>query len=302
MSIEVKNISKQYGKQFALDDVTFSIGSGEVVGFLGPNGAGKSTMMKILTTYIGPTMGDAYVCGHHVVDDSMEVRRKVGYLPEHNPLYLDMYVREYLGLVAGLHKVKGKKERIEEVIELVGLGVESHKKIQELSKGYRQRVGLAQAIVHDPEVLILDEPTSGLDPNQLVDIRNLIKTLGQKKTVMLSTHIMQEVEAICDRVIIVNKGRIVADKDAKSLVASSSGSTQVIEVEFGDEVLTDDLRSIPGLMEVKHIQGNTFDLIGAEDADLRKSIFDWAVENKRSILSQKVKQRSLEEVFKELTK
>ncbi len=302
MSIEVKNISKQYGKQFALDDVSFSIGSGEVVGFLGPNGAGKSTMMKTLTTYIAPTMGDAWVSGHHVVDDSMEVRKKVGYLPEHNPLYLDMYVREYLGLVAGLYKVKGRKQRIEEVIDLVGLGIESHKKIQELSKGFRQRVGLAQAIIHDPEVLILDEPTSGLDPNQLVDIRSLIKTLGKEKTVMLSTHIMQEVEAICDRVIIVNKGRIVADKDAKSIVASSSKATQVVLVEFGEEVLSEELRSISGLSELIHVEGNTFEISGAEDADMRKAVFDWAVENKRSILSQSVKQRSLEDVFKELTK
>ena len=302
MSIEVKNISKQYGKQFALDDVTFSIGSGEVVGFLGPNGAGKSTMMKILTTYINPTMGDAWVSGYHVADDSMEVRKKVGYLPEHNPLYLDMYVREYLDLVAGLYRVKGKKKRIEEVIELVGLGIESHKRIQELSKGYRQRVGLAQAIIHDPEVLILDEPTSGLDPNQLVDIRNLISTLGKEKTVMLSTHIMQEVEAICDRVIIVNKGRIVADKDAKTIVASSSTLSQVVVVEFGEETLTQDLQSIPGLVDLVHITGNTFEIGGADNMDMRKAIFDWAVENKRSILSQNVKQRSLEEVFKELTK
>jgi ABC-2 type transport system ATP-binding protein len=302
MSIEVKNISKQYGKQFALDDVTFSIGSGEVVGFLGPNGAGKSTMMKILTTYINPTMGDAWVSGFHVADDSMEVRKKVGYLPEHNPLYLDMYVREYLGLVAGLYKVKGKKKRIEEVIELVGLGVESHKRIQELSKGYRQRVGLAQAIIHDPEVLILDEPTSGLDPNQLVEIRNLISTLGKEKTVMLSTHIMQEVEAICDRVIIVNKGRIVADKDAKTIVASSSKLSQVVIVEFGEEILSQDLQTIPGLVDLVHLAGNTFEIGGADNMDMRKAIFDWAVENHRSILSQNVKQRSLEEVFKELTK
>ncbi len=301
MSIEVKNISKVYGKQFALDDVSLSIGTGEVVGFLGPNGAGKSTMMKILTTYINPTMGEAWVGGHHIVDDSMEVKRKVGYLPEHNPLYLDMYVREYLMMVAGLYKLKNKKERVEEVVSMVGLGIEAHKKIQALSKGYRQRVGLAQAIIHDPEVLILDEPTSGLDPNQLVDIRKLIKELGKEKTVMLSTHIMQEVEAICDRVIIINKGRVVADKDAKSIVSLSKEQGQILEVEFSDELLTADLKGIEGVIEVSHVHGNTFELIGTSSIDFRKIVFDWAVKNEYTILSQNLKQRSLEEVFKELT-
>lgn len=302
MSIEVKNISKQYGKQFALDDVSLAIGTGEIVGFLGPNGAGKSTMMKILTTYINPTMGDAWVSGHHVVDESMAVRKKVGYLPEHNPLYLDMYVREYLGLVAGLYRVKSKKQRVEEVIEMVGLGIESHKKIQELSKGYRQRVGLAQAIIHDPEVLILDEPTSGLDPNQLVDIRALIKELGREKTVMLSTHIMQEVEAICDRVVIINKGRLVADKDAKSLVSSASEHTKLLEVEFAEEVLSEALRGIAGIKEVSHIQGNAFELEADQGVDLNKAVFQWAVDNGKTITSLQEKQRSLEDVFKELTK
>lgn len=302
MSIEVKNISKVYGKQFALDDVSLSISTGEVVGFLGPNGAGKSTMMKILTTYINPTMGEAWVGGHQVVDESMDVKKKVGYLPEHNPLYLDMYVREYLMLVAGLYGLKNKKARVDEVIDQVGLGIEAHKKIQALSKGYRQRVGLAQAIIHDPEVLILDEPTSGLDPNQLVDIRSLIKELGKKKTVMLSTHIMQEVEAICDRVIIINKGRIVADKDAKSIVSISKEKGQVLEVEFSDQVLSAELEKIEGLIDVTYLQGNTFEMTGEETVDLRKNVFDWAVANGYTILSQNLKQRSLEEVFKELTK
>lgn len=301
MSIEVKNISRVYGKQFALDDVSMTIGAGEVVGFLGPNGAGKSTMMKILTTYISPTQGEAWVSGHHVVDDGMKVRKNVGYLPEHNPLYLDMYVREYLKLVAGLYGLKNKKKRVEEVIATVGLGVEAHKKIHELSKGYRQRVGLAQAIIHDPEVLILDEPTSGLDPNQLVDIRALIKELGKQKTVLLSTHIMQEVEAICDRVIIIKKGRIVADKDAKDILKYAGEQLQVVEVEFEEETLSAELESIPGVRQVSHVKGNVFQLEAQGDAALRKAIFDWAVENKRSILSQQVQQRSLEEVFKELT-
>ncbi|NNC83040.1 MAG: gliding motility-associated ABC transporter ATP-binding subunit GldA [Flavobacteriales bacterium] len=302
MSIEVKNISKVYGKQYALDDVSFSIGTGEIVGFLGPNGAGKSTMMKILTTYIMPTYGEAWVGGHHVVDENRAVRKKVGYLPEHNPLYLDMYVREYLSLVAGLHGLAAKKERVEQVIEKVGLNIEAHKKIEALSKGYRQRVGLAQAIIHDPDVLILDEPTSGLDPNQLVDIRALIKDLGREKTVMLSTHIMQEVEAICDRVIIIDRGRIVADKDAKQIVQSSTRQGQLIEVEFSEEVLSEDLRTVEGVREVMHVQGNTFQLEGEAEKDLRKALFKWAVENDLTILSQTEKQRSLEEVFKELTK
>ncbi|NND94433.1 MAG: gliding motility-associated ABC transporter ATP-binding subunit GldA [Flavobacteriales bacterium] len=301
MSIEVKNISKVYGKQYALDDVSLSVNTGEVVGFLGPNGAGKSTLMKILTTYINPTMGEAWVGGHQVVDESMKVRKKVGYLPEHNPLYLDMYVREYLGLVAGLYDLKGKRTRVEDVISMVRLEIEAHKKIGALSKGYRQRVGLAQAIIHDPEVLILDEPTSGLDPNQLVDIRALIKELGKEKTVMLSTHIMQEVEAICDRVIIIDRGRLVADKDAKTIVADSGLQGRTIEIEFSEEVLSQQLRDINGVVDVVHLQGNSFELHSDSDVDLRKVVFDWAVEKGLTILSQTVKQRSLEEVFKELT-
>jgi ABC-2 type transport system ATP-binding protein len=301
MSIKVEHISKVYGKQYALDDVSMEIGSGEIVGFLGPNGAGKSTLMKILTTYIQPTSGEAWICGHHVVDAGMEVRKMVGYLPEHNPLYLEMYVREYLELVAGLHGLKNNKARIAEMIDRVGLEVEAHKRIGALSKGYRQRVGLAQALIHDPAVLILDEPTSGLDPNQLVDIRNVIKQLGKEKTVMLSTHIMQEVEAICDRVIIINKGRLVTDKDAKNLV-SEKGEIQVLTVEFGENVLTADLELIEGVELVNHLQGNIFELNSAVGADLRKTIFDWAVAQGIPLLSQQVKKKNLEDVFKELTK
>jgi len=218
MSIKVEQITKFYGDQKALDNVSFEIGSGEIVGFLGPNGAGKSTMMKILTTYITQSYGSARVCGFDVVEKALEVRKKIGYLPEHNPLYLDMYIKEYLSFVAGIYKLKSKKEKVKNIIEKVGLTPEMHKKIGELSKGYRQRVGLAQAMIHDPEVLILDEPTSGLDPNQLVEIRALIKEIGKEKTVMLSTHIMQEVEAICDRIIIIKKGEIVADDSSEKLL------------------------------------------------------------------------------------
>lgn len=300
MSIEVKNISKVYVKQYALDDVSISIGTGEVVGFLGPNGAGKSTMMKILTTYISPTQGDAWVAGHHVVEDSMEVRKNTGYLPEHNPLYLEMYVKEYLELVAGLHGLNKKKQRVSEMVDMVGLGREAHKQIGALSKGYRQRVGLAQSLIHDPAVLILDEPTSGLDPNQLVDIRALIKRIGKEKTVMLSTHIMQEVEAICDRVIIIDKGRIVTDRAAMDLLAQGGGH-QVLTVEFGSEVTSERLRAIDGVQEVVHLEGNRFDLIAQEEKDIRSLTFEWAVAEGVTILTQTLKQRSLEDVFKELT-
>ena len=218
MSILVEKVTKFYGKQKALDNISFEIGSGEIVGFLGPNGAGKSTMMKILTTYITPSYGKAEVCGNDVIEKALNVRKEIGYLPEHNPLYLDMYVKEYLSFVAGIYKLKNKKKRVEEIIKMVGLTPEMKKKISALSKGYRQRVGLAQAMIHDPKVLILDEPTSGLDPNQLVEIRALIKNIGKEKTVMLSTHIMQEVEAICDRVIIIDKGEIVADDLVKNIL------------------------------------------------------------------------------------
>lgn len=226
MSIEVRNVVKIYGEQRALDDVSFSIQAGEIVGLLGPNGAGKSTLMKIITCFIPPDSGDIKVNGLDIFEESLEVRKKVGYLPEHNPLYLDMYVKEFLEFVAGIHHLGGStKNRIREMIELTGLEVEQNKKLGALSKGYRQRVGLAQALIHDPEVLILDEPTSGLDPNQIQEIRHLIRDIGKEKTVMLSTHIMQEVEAICDRAIIIHKGKIVAD-DSLSILASKKGSLE----------------------------------------------------------------------------
>ncbi len=300
MSIKVEHISKLYGKQYALDDVSLDIGTGEIVGFLGPNGAGKSTLMKILTTYIQPTKGEAWVSGHHVVDESMDVRKRVGYLPEHNPLYLEMYTREYLNMVAGLYGLSDRKKHVEEMIERVGLGPEAHKLIGALSKGYRQRVGLAQAMIHDPDVLILDEPTSGLDPNQLVDIRKVITELGKAKTVLLSTHIMQEVEAICKRVIIIDRGRIVTDQGAAALV-SGSGKVQVLTVEFGANVLSEDLRNISGVSDVKHLEGDRFEVIAEMGMDLRKTLFDWAVEQHIPLLSQQVNQKSMEDVFKEMT-
>lgn len=224
MSIIVKNLTKVYGKQKALNDVSLSIEDGEIVGLLGPNGAGKSTMMKILTCFIPPTSGDVKVCGYDIFDNPMEVRRSIGYLPEQNPLYYDMYVREFLLFVAGIHRIEKKlrRERVEKIIELTGLSKEVNKKIAALSKGYKQRVGIAQALIHDPEVLILDEPTTGLDPNQLVEIRNLIKQVGKTKTVLLSTHIMQEVEAVCSRVVIINNGRLVADDETKHLAEGGS--------------------------------------------------------------------------------
>ncbi|NOQ73327.1 MAG: gliding motility-associated ABC transporter ATP-binding subunit GldA [Crocinitomix sp.] len=299
MSIEVKNAFKYYGEQAALNDVSFSVNSGEIIGFLGPNGAGKSTMMKILTCFIPKSSGSVKVCGLDVEEHSIEVRKKVGYLPEHNPLYLDMYVKEYLSFVAGIYKLKNKKDRVNEMISLVGLEVEKNKKIGALSKGYRQRVGLAQAIIHDPEVLILDEPTSGLDPNQLVDIRQLILNIGKTKTVMLSTHIMQEVEAICDRVIIIKEGKIVADETA-AIMQQKDVEHQTVLVELDQVASRNQLRQIAGIKSVKNVEGNKWLFSG--EGDIRPSIAKYAQQNNLLILAMSVEQKSMEEVFKELTK
>jgi len=301
MSITVSNITKLYGAQKALNEVSFSVGSGEVVGFLGPNGAGKSTMMKILTCFLPPSSGTASVCGFDTAKDSLKVRRNVGYLPEHNPLYLDLYVKEYLDLVAGLHGMKNRAPRVKEMIDLVGLGPEQHKRIGALSKGYRQRVGLAQAMIHDPEVLILDEPTSGLDPNQLVEVRGLIKRIGERKTVMLSTHIMQEVEAICDRVIIIDRGNLVAD-DKASTLRSSSHQREVVEVEFNGEVHANALTNIDGVLNAHRKQGNTWLLEHAGTTDVRPAVFQFAVANNLQVLGLQKSERGLEDVFKELTR
>lgn len=299
MSIEVKHLFKYYGNQAAVKDVSFTVNSGEIVGFLGPNGAGKSTTMKVITGFIPASSGEVKVCGMPVSVDSLETREKIGYLPEHNPLYLDMYVKEYLTFVGNIYKVKNVKERVEEMIKAVGLEVEQFKKIGQLSKGYRQRVGLAQAIIHDPEVLILDEPTSGLDPNQLVEIRELIKKIGKEKTVMLSTHIMQEVEAICDRVIIINKGEIVADDKAADLQVSQT--VQTVFVEFEGNVTRNQLKKIVPVNKVEAF-GEGWLLETKEDVDLRKSVAQFAKDNDLLTITLKREQKSLEEVFKQLTK
>ena len=298
MSIAIQNISKSYGTQKALDSISFSINKGEIVGFLGPNGAGKSTLMKILTTYLTADEGSAKVNGFDVSSQQKEVQLSIGYLPEHNPLYLDLYVREYLAFNADVYKVA--KSRIEEVIQLTGLTSESHKKIGQLSKGYRQRVGLANALLHNPDVLILDEPTTGLDPNQLVEIRNVIKNAGKDKTVFLSTHIMQEVEAICDRVIIIDKGKIVADKQLEKLISEST--TQIIEVEFDQKVNETQIATIENISSYSNIDGAIWELTFATDKDMRPVVFDFATANGLKTLQLNQKNKNLETVFREVTK
>ncbi|KQO34612.1 gliding motility-associated ABC transporter ATP-binding subunit GldA [Flavobacterium sp. Leaf82] len=298
MSIEVNNISKSYGTQKALNSISFSIQKGEIVGFLGPNGAGKSTLMKILTTYLLADSGSALVNSHDVMTNAKSVQRSIGYLPEHNPLYLDLYVREYLAFNADVYKVA--KSRIEEVIQLTGLTPESHKKIGQLSKGYRQRVGLANALLHNPDVLILDEPTTGLDPNQLMEIRNVIKNVGKDKTVFLSTHIMQEVEAICDRVIIIDKGQIVADKKLDHLV--SEDKEQVIEVEFDYQIEEQLLARLENITSYRNIHDMTWELTFVAEKDMRPAIFDFANENGLKTLQLNQKNKNLEAVFREITK
>lgn len=298
MSIEVNNISKSYESQKALDSISFSVKKGEIVGFLGPNGAGKSTLMKILTTYIAADEGTATVNGFDVNSQAKAVQQSIGYLPEHNPLYLDLYVREYLAFNADVYKVA--KSRIEEVIQLTGLSHESHKKIGQLSKGFRQRVGLANALLHNPDVLILDEPTTGLDPNQLVEIRNVIKNVGKDKTVFLSTHIMQEVEAICDRVIIINNGKIVADKKLDNLI--STEKEQIIEVEFDLVVDEKLIAQIENLTSYKNTHDLIWELTFNAEKDMRPTVFDFANANKLKTLQLNQKNKNLEAVFREITK
>jgi len=303
VSIKVTDISKVYGTQKALNKVSFEVSSGEIIGFLGPNGAGKSTMMKIITCFIPQTEGSVSVCGYDVVEQSIEVRKNVGYLPEHNPLYLDMYVKEYLHFIGGLHKMSNNQlaKRVPEMIDSVGLQVEQNKKIGALSKGYRQRVGLAQALIHNPNVLILDEPTTGLDPNQLAEIRELIRSVGKEKTVMLSTHIMQEVKAICDRVIIINKGEIVAD-ETTAVLQQQNGSEIIVTVEFDKAVTTTDLNKIEGVISAQNTSGNTWKIKSADGKDIRSILFKWAVENNLSVLTMQREEQSLEDVFLKLTK
>jgi len=300
MSINVENISKLYGKQKALNNVSFQVGEKEIVGFLGPNGAGKSTMMKILTCYIPQSSGKASVCGFDVENESIQVRKNVGYLPEHNPLYLEMYVKEYLSFIGGLHKVENISSRVKEMINLTGLELEQRKKIGALSKGFRQRVGIAQAMIHNPKVLIMDEPTTGLDPNQLEDIRALIKNLGKHKTVMISTHIMQEVEAVCDRVIIINNGSITANGSITELKKQTL--TQIVMVEFDTAMVESSLKKIEGVTQAKLIQGTTWQIQAHEGGDLRKEIFNYAVANNAVVLSLNRQEQKMEDVFKEKTK
>ena len=300
MSIKVNNLTKTYGKQKAVDNISLSIKTGEIVGLLGPNGAGKTTIMKILSCYIPPNEGKVEVCKLDVLEKSLDVRKKIGYLPETNPLYHDMYIREYLRFIAGIYKIKNKKQRISEMIDITGLAPEQHKKISDLSKGYRQRVGLAQAMIHNPEVLILDEPTSGLDPNQIVDIRDLIIKIGKKKTVLLSTHIMQEVEAMCDRVIIIDKGKIVADDTTENLHKQSE-KENFLKVEFDKKISKTLLQKISGVNNVKQIKDKSWEISYNSDEDIRTNVFNFAVENKIVVLSMNIKNNSLENVFRKLT-
>ena len=303
MSISVQGVSKFYGEQKALDNASFEVRTGEIVGFIGPNGAGKSTMMKIITGFIPASSGNISVNGLPVDSDNLEVKKQIGYLPENNPLYPEMYVREYLGFVASMYKSHlTVKKQTDNIIELTGLSPEQNKKIGSLSKGYRQRVGLAQALIHNPAVLILDEATTGLDPNQIIDIRNLIKEAGKEKTVMLSTHIMQEVEAICDRVIIIDKGVIVANEEKNKIYSVIKRAKQVIQVEFDKETTQQSLIKIANVSNVKMIRNNNIWMIEAEgEEDIRPSLFNFAVKNKLTVLSLQKLESNLEEVFRQLT-
>lgn len=299
MSIHVENVTKKYEEQEALSNVSFSINKGEIVGFLGPNGAGKSTMMKIITCYLPQTSGKVSVCGFDVEAEPMKVREKLGYLPEHNPQYVEMYIKEYLRFAGGVHKVNNLDARIEELIELVGLQKEQHKKIGMLSKGYRQRVGLAQALIHDPEVLILDEPTTGLDPNQIIEIRELIKSVGKEKTVMMSTHIMQEVEAICDRVIIINEGKSVADKSTKEIRQDQSQKTVRVLFESAPDMHL--VKNINGVTKCTREEDGALLVHGSGNKDLRKVLFEFAIHQKLVILEMHEQTQDLEGVFRQLT-
>lgn len=298
MSIKVENITKIYGKQHALKNVSFEVSSGEIVGFLGPNGAGKSTMMKILTCYLPQTSGKASVCGYDVERESMEVKKQVGYLPEHNPLYLEMYVKEYLSFIGGLHGIKKIQNRVKEMIAITGLELEQSKKIGALSKGFRQRVGLAQALIHDPKVLIMDEPTTGLDPNQLDEIRGLIKRVGKEKTVLLSTHIMQEVEAVCDRIVIINLGEIKADGKIESL--KSQTERKYLHIELDKVFDLKQIKSIAGIIEAKTTDGKRWQI--TSEADIRKEIFKFMVDHDATVLQMNIQEQKMEDVFREKTK
>lgn len=300
MSIEVKGLTKIYGSQRALDDVSFSAKPGEILGLLGPNGAGKTTTMKILTCFMPASAGTASICGLTTGTDDLEIRSKIGYLPEHNPLYTNMYIKEYLSFVAGIHKVKNKKERISELIELVGLEREQSKLISSLSKGYKQRVGLAQAMIHDPEVLILDEPISGLDPNQLIEIRNLISSLKKDKTIIFSSHILQEVESISDKIIILDKGKIVVD-DSLIRLQKNQEQTITIKLEVLNNLSKEILASLPGVESVDVVNSRQYEIQTYSDDDIRESIFDAVVDSGNKVLGMSMARTSLESVFKSVT-
>jgi ABC-2 type transport system ATP-binding protein len=302
MSLLIQNLTRLFGNQKAVDDISFSVNQGEIVGFLGPNGAGKSTTMKIATTFLPPTSGKVIVEGFDVTINAMAVKRHTGYLPEHNPLYTDMFVHEYLRFIGGLYGLRGKilRTRVLEMIDQCGLAREQHKKIESLSKGYRQRVGLAQALIHDPKVLILDEPTSGLDPNQLLEIRKLIKDISKNKTVLFSTHIMQEVQALCDRVVVINQGKIVADDSLSNLI-NQKEKEKVVHVEFENKVNADRLRSISGVQEVEIINDHTFRIISFQKTDIRPELFRFASETDNTLIGLHLEASSLEDIFRTLT-
>lgn len=302
MSVIVKDLVKIYGKQYAVDGISFTAEKGRITGFLGPNGAGKSTTMKVATCFIPPSSGIIEVCGYSVLESPIEVRRNIGYLPEHNPLYLDMYVQEYLQFIGGMYGMKGTalKKRVAQMIELCGLGVEQYKKLGALSKGYRQRAGLAQALIHDPQVLILDEPTTGLDPNQILEIRKVIKSIAKDKTVIFSTHIMQEVQALCDQVIIINRGKIVADKTITE-IRNFNTSIKIIRLEFTEQVDIQAFKIFDFVSDARHMQGNAYELVVATDADTRPLIFKACADKGWTLIEMKVEEQSLESVFRELT-
>jgi gliding motility-associated transport system ATP-binding protein len=300
MSVKVEGLIKMYGTQKAVDQLSFEAKKGEVLGFLGPNGAGKTTTMKIISCFIPQTAGKATVCGYETDADPMEVRRRIGYLPEHNPLYHEMYIKEYLNFIAGLHKLKNKSQRVKEMIEMTGLGREQNKRIGEISKGYKQRVGLAQALIHDPEVLILDEPTSGLDPNQLVEIRSLIKRVGESKTVIFSTHIMQEVQAVCDRVVIINKGKLVANDDINTLQSKVRGES-LVSVQFLESTKSEQLSRISNVLNVRKMGDNRWLMTSDLAKDIRPDLFKFAVDQNLTIIELKKEVSSVEDVFQQLT-
>lgn len=300
MSVKVEQLTKIYGQQKAVDQISFEVESGQILGFLGPNGAGKTTSMKMITGYVPPSSGKAFVDGIEVSQDTLATQARIGYLPEHNPLYKDMYVKEYLEFVARMYKIGKSKQRIAELIEMTGLGREQHKLIGALSKGYRQRVGLAQAMIHDPQVLILDEPTSGLDPNQLAEIRALIKMMGEKKTVIFSTHIMQEVQALCDRVIIINRGKLVADDPIERLQSRLTGE-QLITAAFVNKMTANQLKELDGVSSVEDIGNNRWRLITKSKQDIRKDIFQLAVNLNNPLIELHKEELSVEDVFRQLT-